>query len=364
MPVNDKSKYAYNYLISKGLTPIQSAGIVGNLQAESNLDTTVKGKADDAGSVGIAQWHSERKKGLMDFAKARGKHYGDLNLQLDYVIEELNSPAYSKAMTELQKAKTADQAAKAFMNHYEKPAEWAKIKSVGTRVGVANAILTGTPYENVDYIGNDYNKDEDWAIQNSNLSPEQQAALEAYVKGTMSITQQEQAQEKSRVELAKEKLLEKENEKAFIDKLNEYGSQTEKLQQQQAQQQDSGIDPSYYQLEAIQHPQYQIPQLPETYQKGGTAGKFESFFIQDPRKKSATTGKPLDPNSDVVTGDYDKNIIKNIVLAASKNGMDPYTALAIGFQESKFGKSDDNIGHVTGKQDTKFSGSEEKNKFR
>lgn len=294
MPVNDKSKYAYNYLISKGLTPIQSAGIVGNLQAESNLDTTVTGKADDAGSVGIAQWHSERKKGLMDFAKARGKHYGDLNLQLDYVVEELNSPAYSKAMAELQKAKTADQAAKAFMNHYERPAEWAKIKSVGTRVGVANAILTGTPYENVDYIGKDYNRDEDWAMQNSNLSPEQQAALEAYVKGTMEIKQQQQAEEKSKVELAKEKLLEKENEKAFIDKLNEYGSQTDKLLQQQAQQQDSGIDPSYYQLQAIQHPQYQIQQSPETYQTGGTN--------TEPQHGDTFTNYVLKPGAKLIAG--------------------------------------------------------------
>lgn len=56
--------------------------------------------------------------------------------------------------------------------------------------------------------------------------------------------------------------------------------------------------------------------------------------IIDGRKVSAATGEPLKLNRG---GDYDPEVIKQITLAALAQGNDPYTALAIGMQESGLG---------------------------
>jgi hypothetical protein len=68
--------------------------------------------------------------------------------------------------------------------------------------------------------------------------------------------------------------------------------------------------------------------------------------ISDPRKIRATTGKAIVPTRDLVSGSYNKEVVENIVKYAKSSGVDPYTALAIGLQETGFGKTDANVGHV------------------
>lgn len=137
--MKDKEKYAYNYLIAKGLSPIHAAGIVGNLKAESNFITDIKGTADDKGSVGLAQWHSERKKGLYDFANKTNRPWDNIDVQLDYVLHELNT-THKNSFEKLKKTTTADEAALVFMNSYERPAEWAKKQSAKSRVNTAREV--------------------------------------------------------------------------------------------------------------------------------------------------------------------------------------------------------------------------------
>lgn len=127
-----KKDYAYQFYLNKGLAPKDAAAIVGNLYAESGFDTTVKGTADDKGSVGIAQWHSERKRGLYNFAKSQGKDWSDLDTQLNYVLKE-GQTTHKDAFSKMLNTKTVQEATMAFMNHYERPAEWAKKQSWGTR---------------------------------------------------------------------------------------------------------------------------------------------------------------------------------------------------------------------------------------
>lgn len=68
--------------------------------------------------------------------------------------------------------------------------------------------------------------------------------------------------------------------------------------------------------------------------------------LQDPRKTRATTGQAINPNRDLVSGEYNWHIVTDIINRAKKEGIDPYTALAIGLQESQLGKTDkENIGH-------------------
>ncbi len=152
MPDKNKlAEYSYQYLINKGLSPTAAAGIVGNLKAESGFDPSVVGKADSTGSIGLAQWNYSRKDNLINFAKQKGTSHTDLNTQLDFIVHELNQPAFKKAKDSLYSAKSPDEAAMAFMNHYEKPAEWAKKQSSPLRVNTARELAGQAPDPNFQY---------------------------------------------------------------------------------------------------------------------------------------------------------------------------------------------------------------------
>lgn len=166
----DKKIYAYNYYLKKGVPAIQAAGIVGNLVAESGFNTTITGKADNKGSKAIAQWHSERLEGLKRFA---GNKWTTLNSQLDYVLHELNTTE-KKAKASLFAAKTPQEAAIAFMNDYERPAEWAKKQSGSKRVNESLKLLGlkpdpnytyGSEEQNNPYIFSEYKKTDYYAPQ-------------------------------------------------------------------------------------------------------------------------------------------------------------------------------------------------------
>ena len=71
--------------------------------------------------------------------------------------------------------------------------------------------------------------------------------------------------------------------------------------------------------------------------------------IRDPRKIMMTTGKPLRPNSDLVSGEYDSEDLGNLLTEAKRRKMsynDMMNLAAMGFQETKWGKTDPNIGHT------------------
>jgi hypothetical protein len=68
--------------------------------------------------------------------------------------------------------------------------------------------------------------------------------------------------------------------------------------------------------------------------------------LVDNRKYNPVTKGPINPNRDLVSGQFEDTIVNEIINSAYKHGVDPYTALAIGLQESRWGKTDSNIGHV------------------
>lgn len=269
---DEKGKYAYNYLVSKGLSPTAAAGIIGNLHAESGLNTRIPGRADNKGSIGIAQWHSERKQGLYDFAKRKGANAYDLTTQLDYLVDELKSPAYKKAFVGVSNARTPDEAAVAFMKDFEKPAEWAKRQSIGQRVGMARSIFSGTPYQNVNY-----QEEGEYGVDTSLNLPmntgEYQTAPDIASKEDLEAEQ------------AKAELLQKQKEKDFISEVQARQDQDSERRYQQEQQiqqgQEGDLDPSYYQVPQVELPNYQaiqyqqaqgqaqMPQEQQQYKDGG-----------------------------------------------------------------------------------------------
>ena len=74
-----------------------------------------------------------------------------------------------------------------------------------------------------------------------------------------------------------------------------------------------------------------------------------SIDLIDTRKINATTGKPINPNVDSVTGKYSADRIVNIVKAAKRYNLDPYELLAVDLQETGLGNSkregSENVGH-------------------
>ena len=106
----------WNYLKSKGLNDYGCAGLMGNLFAESglrpnNLQNSFEKKLGytddgyvaavdsgkytnfvrDSAGFGLAQWtYWSRKQALLDYARKMKKSIGDLDMQLDFLWQELN----------------------------------------------------------------------------------------------------------------------------------------------------------------------------------------------------------------------------------------------------------------------------------
>jgi hypothetical protein len=124
----DRKQIAFNYFVSAGWTSAQSAGIVGNLVAESNLIPVAKGDiglhAPTDVSIGIAQWYnggnSKRPRNLYEFAAKRGKAWYDFRIQLEFVNHELNTSEKSAGKA-LRAATTPTKAALVIHRKYERP---------------------------------------------------------------------------------------------------------------------------------------------------------------------------------------------------------------------------------------------------
>jgi hypothetical protein len=127
---------ATSFFTSRGYTPAQAAGIVGNLVTESKLKPN--GPSGDGGKAyGIAQWHPDRQAKFKEVMKKdiRGSSLED---QLKFIDWELKNTE-SAAGTALANTTTAAQAASVFDKKYERSSGAA----IGERIANANAIYSG-----------------------------------------------------------------------------------------------------------------------------------------------------------------------------------------------------------------------------
>lgn len=158
--INDFAKKAYKKYIEAGMTPAGACGLIGNQYAESAgfIAKTVEFlcikklkengkiytqdtyyKAVDSGEIskadflnplpgkrygfGLAQWTTvERKRGLYERTVEKGKSIADEDIQLDYVLYELNN-TFPKTFNVLKTAKTVKEASDYVLIHYEAPAD-------------------------------------------------------------------------------------------------------------------------------------------------------------------------------------------------------------------------------------------------
>jgi hypothetical protein len=120
LTANDKT--AYDYFINQGLSGVQAAGIVGNLDVESGMDPT----AVESGGPGrgIAQWSAGGRwdttanDNVIDFATMKGEDHLSLQLQLEFIWYELTTFS-SYGLAQLRAATTTTEAVNAFQSAFE-----------------------------------------------------------------------------------------------------------------------------------------------------------------------------------------------------------------------------------------------------
>jgi len=121
--LSNAEQTAYNYFVSKGLTPIQSAGIVGNLIQESNvMPTSVQygggpGRGIAQWSVG-GRWDTSHSDNITAYANQQGTSRWALNTQLDFIWYELTTFS-GYGLATLKSSTTITGATVAFMAKYE-----------------------------------------------------------------------------------------------------------------------------------------------------------------------------------------------------------------------------------------------------
>ncbi|MEJ7218482.1 phage tail tape measure protein [Staphylococcus gallinarum] len=108
----------WNFLKSKGFSDAQVSGVMGNIEQESRFNPAAEQMQGWVGGKGIAQW-DDRKDKLKAFAKKRGKSWKDLQVQLDFMWEEMMTTE-NKAYKALKGTTSVTEAARVFQTQYER----------------------------------------------------------------------------------------------------------------------------------------------------------------------------------------------------------------------------------------------------
>ncbi|WP_433192489.1 phage tail tip lysozyme [Nocardia sp. CA-107356] len=132
-----KASEIYKYLLSKGFTPEQAAGILGNMQVESGFDTGAYNPNE--GAIGLCQWEGGRRANLEAFAAAQGKSVTDWHVQVDFMMHELQG-GESNAYGHLKSANSAGAAAAAFDQYYERSSGEARGQRVANATSIASSM--------------------------------------------------------------------------------------------------------------------------------------------------------------------------------------------------------------------------------
>lgn len=120
------SDYIRDGLITRGLPPHVAQGIILNLRDESGLNPDLNERspvvAGSRGGYGLAQWTGPRRRDLEAFAEAQGRPVSDPDVQMDFLLQELNGPE-ADAYQRLLNSGSTSEAARAFLDHFERPTE-------------------------------------------------------------------------------------------------------------------------------------------------------------------------------------------------------------------------------------------------
>ena len=138
------TKDIYARLRTAGLTHEGACGLMGNMQAESAMQSNIAQRgmtamsdadytaaadmgaidfASDAVGYGLCQWtYHTRKRALLDFAHACGVSVGDEAMQVEFCLDELRT-SYPGLLSLLKSTNDIYEAASEVCTVYERPAQ-------------------------------------------------------------------------------------------------------------------------------------------------------------------------------------------------------------------------------------------------
>lgn len=123
-----------NKLSELGLESHQIAGIIGSLSGESGTNLSSTARNPKSGAFGIAQWLGSRLQGLKDFGKERGRDFKNEDIQIEYLLHELQNTQEKKSLSALRKAKNIQEATMIWTRKFERPSESEIQNSISKRV--------------------------------------------------------------------------------------------------------------------------------------------------------------------------------------------------------------------------------------
>lgn len=113
-------------LIDRGMAPHIADAFVMNFQDESGLNPSINEiqpiVPGSRGGYGLAQWTGPRRNALEAFADARSIPVSDMDLQLDFLMEELRGPE-ARAGNSIFAAPDTATAANAILRQFLRPAK-------------------------------------------------------------------------------------------------------------------------------------------------------------------------------------------------------------------------------------------------
>ena len=178
------SKIIWDFLKREGFSDFGVAGLMGNLDAESALrpnnlqdtyshslglsDAEYTVKVDngtytnfvhDSAGYGLAQWtYWSRKENLLNYAKSKKKSIGDLEMQLEFLVQELKTSYKNSVYNILVNATTVQQASDVVLMNFERPANAAAQKSKRAAMGQVYYDKYAKGVENTTMATNTYKK--------------------------------------------------------------------------------------------------------------------------------------------------------------------------------------------------------------
>ena len=120
----DNAARIFSKLVARGIPEHIARGFVGNGVVESRLDSGINEIAPlvpgSRGGFGLFQWTGPRRRQLEAFAAERGRPVSDEDMQLDFLMTELQGPE-RRAWEAIQQASDVSGAARLISERFLRP---------------------------------------------------------------------------------------------------------------------------------------------------------------------------------------------------------------------------------------------------
>lgn len=98
--MNEVESQVASFFREKGLDDLQIAAIMGNMYAESGMNPgSEEGGGTNANGIGLCQWTNGRHTNLVNYAKAVGKSWTEVQVQLDFFWDHDSWGYWSRSYT-------------------------------------------------------------------------------------------------------------------------------------------------------------------------------------------------------------------------------------------------------------------------